>query len=134
MNKVWKWILGIVVVLVVIAALGGLVYVWLTHPAVMTFNPRNAPFGPRGMLFGPQGPHMFQGGRGPMMYGRHFFPFFGAFMLIGGLIKLAFFGALLYFAYWLGRRNARIALDPKPAAPSSKSDSTPKPARKVAKS
>jgi hypothetical protein len=103
----------------------------MAHPAMMTFNPA---LRPHDMPFGPQGPRVFQGGRGPMMVGRHFFPFFGGFMLIGGLVKLVFFGALLYFAYWLGKRNARITLDPKPAAPSSGSDSTPKSGRKVAKS
>jgi hypothetical protein len=43
-------------------------------------------------------------------------PFGGGFALFGGLVRLAFFGLVLYGVYWLGRRNARIALDPKPVA------------------
>jgi hypothetical protein len=33
-------------------------------------------------------------------------------------VKLAFFGALFYGAYWLGKRNARIVLSPTPKTPS----------------
>ncbi len=49
-----------------------------------------------------------------MMDMRTFFPF-GGFFLLGGLVKLVLFLGVIYGAYWLGRRNARIALDPKPA-------------------
>jgi hypothetical protein len=56
---------------------------------------------------------------GPLMHGRGFGPW-GAFSFFGGLVKLAFFGALLYGAYWLGKRNARVVLD------SSKGPSAPK--------
>ena len=131
MNKVWKWILGIVIVLVVMAAVAGVIYLWQTHPA-MAFAPRNVPFGPNHP--GWNGPRRFADGYGPMMRHRGFgFPFLGGFILLGGLVKLAIFGALLYFAYWLGKRNARITLDPKPAAPVNQPDSTPKRGRKIAK-
>jgi len=63
---------------------------------------------------------------GPMMRGRGF----GHFFFPGGLVKLIFFGALLYGAYWLGKRNARVVFDPttNPPAPVStdKSEAGPK--------
>jgi hypothetical protein len=53
--------------------------------------------------------------RGPMGM-RGDFGFFGPFAFFGGLAKLIFFGALLYGAYWLGTRNARIVMNPAPVA------------------
>jgi hypothetical protein len=133
MNKVWKWILGILLALVVVAALAGLVLLWMHHPALMAFGPRAMHPGPSTVPFGSSGPRVFQGDHGPQMHGRHFFPFFGGLLLLAGLVKLAFFGALLYGAYWLGRRNARLVMDPStPAAPAVKPDQAPKSGRKVA--
>ncbi|HEY6071893.1 MAG TPA: hypothetical protein VIV15_00520, partial [Anaerolineales bacterium] len=67
---------------------------------------------------------------GPMMRGGRGFG--GLFFLggLGWLARLAFFGLLLYGAYWLGRRNARVVVDPRtPAtsvpAPEPPSDPTP---------
>ncbi len=131
MSKVWKWILGIVILLMIVAAVVGVIYVLRTHPAV-AFAPRNVPFRPNA-----------PSGYGPIMHHRGFgFPFFGGFRLLGRLVELFIFAGSLYFAYWLGKRNARITLDPspgsgqrpKPAAPMNESDSTPKRGRKVAKS
>jgi hypothetical protein len=140
MGKVWKWILGIVIVLVVVAALAGLFFLWRSHPA-MVFMPRSTPFHGQGFRPGWSRPDGFAGGPGPLPRHR-FLPFFGGLMLIAGLVKLAFFGALLYGAYWLGKRNARLTLDAapgprppsRPAAPAVEPDSTPKRGRKVAKS
>jgi len=131
MNKTWKWILGIVLVLVVLGALAMAGFFWQARVGIINAN---VPFD--GREFGPM--HRGDGGWGyPMMQGdqhyrmmggRGFPPFDGGFFLLGGLARLAFFGLLLYFAYWLGRRNARIALDPKPvarvdASPAPKADS-----------
>lgn len=49
MNKVWKWILGIVIVLVIVGAIVGVVFLVRTHP-LFAFGPRfanrfNAPNG-----------------------------------------------------------------------------------------
>jgi len=71
---------------------------------------------------------------GPMMHGRGFGHWGGIFFLFGGLLKLALFSALLYGAYWLGKRNARVVLDPatSPPAPAVEPEAPPKPGRKVA--
>jgi len=126
MSKIWKWILGILLVLVILAAFAAVGFAWRTHSFVMA-SYHSAPFdrnwnGPlmgRGDDNGGQ-PRVWQrdGGWGhPMMEdGRGFAPH-GGFFLLGGLVKLVLFFGLLYGAYWLGRRNARIALDPAPAAP-----------------
>ena len=125
MSKTWKWILGILLVLVIIAAFAVAGYAWRTHSFAMA-SYHSAPFdrnwnGPmmgRGDNWGQQ--QMWQrndGWQHPMMNNnRGFSPMSGGFFLLGGLVKLALFFGLLYGAYWLGRRNARITLDPVPAA------------------
>lgn len=119
MKNIWKWILGILAVLLVAAIVGGM---FLFHNRVMAggFGPGyayqqqngnvrpNMPGwnnSPRGDGNGFRGPMMMKGG------GRGFNRFGG-----GGFFQLVVFGLLLYGAYWLGRRNARIALDPPAAA------------------
>ncbi len=122
MSKTWKWILGIVLVLVVLAALVAAGYFWQTH-----FGYARVPFnGPR--FNNPQfnGPLTQRGddwGRIPfnnrsyrMMGGRGFMPFGGGFFFLGGLLRIALIGAVLYGAYWLGQRNARAALASTPVA------------------
>jgi hypothetical protein len=74
------------------------------------------------------------GFNGPKGDRRNGFGHFGPLVFLGGLVRLAFFGALLYGAYWLGKRNARVTLDPAPVAPPVEPDATPKRGRKVAKS
>ena len=119
MSKTWKWILGIVLVLVVLGALGMAGFAWQTHVGFVTTG---VPFNGREFVPQQRGndwqryPMMNNNQHYQMMSGRGFSPFGGGFLLLGGLVKLAFFFGLLYFAYWLGRRNARIALDPKPVA------------------
>ncbi len=119
MSRTWKWILGIVIALAVIGALGALAYAW--HVRTTTFaSDRVSPFDRGWDGFTPRGEWQHplpdrRGGRGfPMS--RHGFVPFGGLFLLGGLVKLTVFFGLLYGAYWLGRRNARIALDPAPAA------------------
>lgn len=118
MKNIWKWILGILVVVLVVGAVGAAAFMWRSH---MNFAYGNMP-----MMRGNDGWN-----RGPSMMGRGgFFPFFGAFALLGGLVKLVIFGALLYGAYWLGRRNARVVVDtptqatPPPPPPASDVDQT----------
>lgn len=120
MNKTWKWILGILLVVVILGALVSAGFMWRRHVNVM------APYRSMPMQENWHGP-MMQGRNDnwqhppmrdhnknwnhPMMNDRYSRPS-GGFFLLGGLVKLALFAGLLYGAYWLGRRNARIVLDP----------------------
>jgi hypothetical protein len=139
MKNIWKWILGILAVLIVIAAVGGLAFVFLrSRMMAANFRPgygfqqpqqQQLPNGDQpsmpgwrhggnnyGFGFGHSHESMMGGGeRGFGRFGG--MPFGRGFMFLGGFIHLVIFGLLLYGAYWLGRRNARIALDPKPVAP-----------------
>jgi hypothetical protein len=146
MSKTWKWILGIILVLVVLGALVAVGFAWRAH-----FDGATAEFPFEGREFGPM--HRGNGGwEQPMMQGnqhyrmplapcasageggRGFQSFGGGFFLLGGLVRLVFFGLLLYSAYWLGRRNARIALDPKPVARvevSAAPEAAPEPVRRA---
>jgi hypothetical protein len=123
MSKTWKWILGIVLVMVLVGAMFAIGFMWQTHRAggwVMPFDyAQDEPFEQNWnspmqrdnwnqRVPGDQWNH-------PMMNTRGFTPF-GGFFMLGGLARLVLFFGLLYGAYWLGRRNARIAIDPKPAA------------------
>jgi hypothetical protein len=124
MKSIWKWIIGIIVVLAVLVLLA-------------------APFALRLAYGYDHGTGRSFDGPGPMTYhrdlgnwdrhsmgGRGSPPFFGGFFLLGGLVKLAVFGGLLYGAYWLGRRNARVALDPASPADPKPASVEPEPALK----
>ena len=105
MKNAWIWILGIVLVLLLVSA------PILMHFAFGTGFVRG--FDERGPMMDRFG--LGRGFAGPMgMHMRGGFGFFGPFALLGGLVKLAFIGVLLYGAYWLGKRNARVTLDPAP--------------------
>lgn len=124
MKNIWKWILGILVVVLIVGVVGAFALMWHSH---MNFAYGNTPM----MRNWDDGP-MMRGNdgwnRSPMMGRGGFFPFFGVFGLLGGLAKLVIFGALLYGAYWLGRRNARVVVDapaqpaPPPPPPASDAD------------
>ena len=126
MSKTWKWILGIFLVLLIVGAFAAMGYAWRTHSFAMT-SYRSMPFDRNwnGPMMGqsPNGwehPHVMQRNDGwgqPMMVERGFAPYHSGFSAFGGLVHVALFFGLLYGAYWLGRRNARIVLDPAPAAP-----------------
>jgi hypothetical protein len=127
MKKIWKWLLGILIVLVVVGLLAGAALMVRNRMGVVAAN-RAAPsadgWNNSPMMRGNDGQNrgpMMRGNNGfngsPMMGGRGGFGFFGPIVFLGGLLKLAFFGAVIYGAYWLGKRNARIAIDPRPAAP-----------------
>jgi len=137
MKKVWKWILGILGVLVLVGALFAVGFFWRGghNDSMGGFQDRYQRGGPPATADQPQGwqhppvgecsgygptydhdgfrPMMGErGGYGPMMGG--YYPGFGGGFFLGGLLHLIVFLGLLYGAYWLGRRNARITLDPKP--------------------
>jgi len=99
MKRVWKWVIGIVIVLVVVAAVVGGVFLLshrlasiggiarLTRPGVQVPGPQNVqPGSPRqypGMRpfgnYGFGGPGMYMRGRGMMG--------FGGFNIVGGIIR-----------------------------------------------
>jgi len=116
MKNMWKWILGIVLVLVVVGSVAAVAFAWRDH-VISVSSFRAMPFAPR---WDNPMPRDFDGWRhGPMRGPRGGgFGIFNPFMFLGGLVRVAFFGALLYGAYWLGKRNARIVLEPVPVAPS----------------
>jgi hypothetical protein len=114
MSKTWKWILGIVLVLILVGAMFTIDFAWRSHTGMMSFGYESN--------WNNGWQHPMMGGRGyndgrqyPMMGGRGFLPF-GGFAVLGGLVRLVLFFGVLYGAYWLGKRNARFALDPKPVA------------------
>ncbi|HVN14686.1 MAG TPA: hypothetical protein VMT73_03020 [Anaerolineales bacterium] len=117
MKTVWKWILGIFIVLVVVGAIAGVALLWHNHilagfPRMNVFVQRqNGPRMNNGQMpngnnngrsnngqqpqFGPysRGPMMNRGFGFPMMGNRSFmrfgfFPFGMGFMLVGGLLRL----------------------------------------------
>jgi hypothetical protein len=132
MKKAWKWFLGILIVLLVVAALVAVPLAMHTYMAsrvaVNTQQQQQAPQAPQGFNGGPmmghgnmpgfnnQGrePGGFDGRGGPMMGGgfgrnsrRGFGPFGFGMMFFGGLLRLiplALFGLLLYGVYQLGKR------------------------------
>jgi len=93
MKNFWKWILGIVVILVVLFGLG---------------------IGARLLMgnFFPAGSDELYAFRSPMMGVRNFHHFGGMMgfgggsMLFGGLVPLALLGALVYGAFWFGKRKS----------------------------
>jgi hypothetical protein len=141
MNRVWKWVLGIVLVLILCAAVGGTMfafghryaasvaplgqanqagnYAW-GMPMHRDFDGPSTPYHQR--EFGPgMYPHMgIWGGRGMM-------PFGGGCMLFGGLIRLFIpllvLGLVAFAAYQFGKRAvtqpaaAPAAVPPPPPAP-----------------
>lgn len=117
MNKTLKWIFGIVLVLALVGAMFAIGYTWQTRMAggwdTRVARDWNHPMmrGDDGWTNQPRKWERNDGWSHPMVYERGFTPF-GGFFLLGGLVKFALFVGLLYGAYWLGRRNARIALDP----------------------
>jgi hypothetical protein len=116
MKTHWKWILGSLVILAVIIAIPlGMHYLMgngIAGPGMYTHHHSwmspafDKPFGFCGWD-DPRGFDVHHGWNRP----GHGFSFFG------GLLKLAVFFGLLYGAYWLGKRNARITLDPSPIPP-----------------
>ncbi len=127
MKKFWKWILGILLVLVVIGALVAVPLVMRSYMfANNTSNPGlQAPYSNSGPMMGNN-----QGWQHPQMPGNQSYfenrsgrergfsrdfgfsgrnsPFGFGFMFIGGLLRLiplALFGLLLFGVYQLGKRS-----------------------------
>ena len=128
MKTIWKWALGLLVLILIAGAFATLGFFWRTH--ALAADTTAAPFhhgwngGPmmRGDDFGWHSGPMMRGGRGFVPFGGLFF-----FRGLGWLLRLAFFGLILYGAYWLGRRNARVVVEPRSPAPVSPPASPPEP-------
>jgi hypothetical protein len=131
MKNIWKWVLGIILIMVVAAGLLGLGFVWRTR-IVRADSPGGAPVpqmqrGP--MRGGFRGEHrepmmgMRGFGYGPGRFGGGMF--FGMF---GRLIPLALGLLLLYGAYRLGKnRSVPVAVAAAPAPPATLSTTHPCP-------
>lgn len=160
MSRTWKWILGILAVLVVVAVAAAAVFVWRNHAPLSVgyrFNQvqPNAPAAPGtpgapNSQQNPASPYGFRqyraypfGGlerRAPMMGARGFgglMPFGFGLFLLGGLFRLLIpIGILVLVAilfYQLGRHAGAASVPPTPpSAPAA--PQTPLPGRKVAKS
>ena len=131
MSKTWKWILGIAVFLVVLAAVGFIVFnVWGfgVRTAGMPFYSRNPPMmrdfddfrrpmvGPgfddfRNPMVGPG----FDNFRHPVMTGRGFVPF-GGFFFLAGLLRLLFplgiLALVAFVSYRMGKKAGAATLAP----------------------
>ncbi len=146
MKKTWKWILGILLVLIVIGALVAIPFAMrsymiannVTNPAVLAPNTNRGPMmdGNPGwqhpQVPGYQGQFDNRSGRDRGFsrgfgFSNRFSPFGFGFMFLGGLLRLiplALFGLLLYGVYQLGRRSglrasqvpAALPAQPAPAA------------------
>lgn len=104
MSRAWKWILGILGVLIIVAVVAGGAWLWANRgarfaavrPYTAQPNSPTAPFGPNGQYFqnGPRGfgndGHYPYGFRGPMMGNRfmRFGPFGMGIFFLGGLLRL----------------------------------------------
>jgi hypothetical protein len=116
MNKTLKWILGALLVVIVLGALVAAGFMWRSH---WTWGGYAGLPAQPGWQAGPMmGGDWSRWHSGPMMHGygpdRNFGPGaspFNWFFFLGGFLRLVVFGLLLYGAYWLGRRNARVVVD-----------------------
>ena len=132
MKNIWKWVLGIVIVLAVLAGLFALGFVWRQNrmaaaatvqkvvPNSRMWNGPTAPDGAPRRLVPPRfGPMM-----GMRRFGRGFGPgpmFFGFF---GRLVPIVLLLLLLYAAYRFGKGKAPVAAPAALAPPVISTSST----------
>ena len=129
MSRTWKWIIGILIALVVLAGIGFVAanYFGFSHMAYFG----RIPYAGHPMMddygFGDRAPRGgYQNFRHPMMGGRGFYPF-GGFFFLGGLLRLIFPLAILaavgYFAYRKGKQDGTVeAMTTAPQVESPASD------------
>jgi len=114
MKKIWKWILGIVLVLVLIVAVGSAWYFFAGHSRGVAMM---AEANGRGEWRMPM--QQWRGAapqfREPKMGGRGFFPY-GGFFFLGGLLRLIIpLGVLvlvIYLAYGAGKKAGMAVVTP----------------------
>ena len=137
MSKTWKWILGIVIGLVVVAAVGFFAHGTFESRTVRVerFDNFRPPMADGFERDGKRGPGFaYDHFRSPMggfnhgmpMYGRRGFGGYGymplPFMIFGGLLRLVFplavLGAVGYFSYKKGKKDGAMEVstpEPEPA-------------------
>ncbi len=131
MKSIWKWILGIAVVLVVVASLVGLTFVMHKRMSVrivqkmvphsQKWNGPAAPDGaPRRIIPPGMGPRMEMRG-----FGHGFGPGRMFFGMLGQLLPIAVLLLLLYGAYRLGQGKAPVAVAAAPPTPEPLPAATP---------
>lgn len=142
MSKTWKWIIGIVIGLVILAGVGFLAANFFGY-GHMSFWGRPAYYGHPMMNdygFGSRGPiGGYQNFHRPMMGGYGFYPL-GGFFFLGGFLRLVFpLGVLAlvgYFSYQAGKKagmnTALPAPEPEPAIDAEPEETPKKRGRKVA--
>lgn len=111
MKKIWKWILGIVLVLVLIAAVGFAGHFFADHShgdAMMSEAYGRGEW--RMPMQDEHGPAVHF--REPMRGGRGFFPY-GGFFFLGGLLRLIIpigvLALVIYLAYRAGKNAGMVA-------------------------
>ena len=113
MKRVWKWIIGIVLCLVILAVLVGVGFMirgnFHVNRAEIQDSRRFSEGGPGMMPYGGFGSHM----RGPGMMGYGMMPFGG---LIGGLFTLGFLALVVLGIIWLVRSLCKPKVVDVPAA------------------
>jgi len=101
MNKIWKWIIGIVLGLVILAVLVGVGFMlrgnFHVYRGEAQFPRGFSQRGPEMMPYGGFNSHM----RGPEMMGYGMMPFGGFF---GGLFSLGFLALVVLGIIWLVKR------------------------------
>ena len=114
MSKTWKWILGIVIGLVILAGVGFVAANYFGFGHMAYFG--RTPYSGHPMMgdygFGDRLPRGgYQNFRHPMMGGRGFYPL-GGFFFLGGILRLIFPLAILglvgYFAYQKGKKDGAV--------------------------
>jgi hypothetical protein len=114
MKKVWKWVIGIVIVLVVLVVLVGVGFLaWGNMHVYHGVAQLNRGFEQRGPGMMPYGGYGYQQ-RGPGMMGYGMIPFGGFF---GGLLMLGFLVLVVLGIIWLVERTRTQ----NPVAPTSAS-------------
>lgn len=130
MKNIWKWILGILIVLIVVAAFAALPYLLHTAFGMPYGGPAVAQGFERQAWRMPM--HDFDGRSfdrfGPMMGGRGysgFNPLFAGFMLLGGLLRLVvplgIVALIAWLAYQQGKKVGMKSTAPAAPAPVSES-------------
>ncbi len=123
MKKAWKWVIGVVVVLVILAALIGVGFVVRNNMHIIRGQAQiyrgYSDRGPEMMPYGGFGYHM----RGPLMMGYRRSPFGG---FIGGLFMLGFLALIVFGIIWLvGRVRSQNTVPATAAMPAGSSPAVP---------
>jgi hypothetical protein len=123
MKKVWKWVIGIVIGLIVLAVLVGVGFlVWGNLHVYRGVAQLNRGFSQRGPGMMPYGGFGYQL-RGPGMMGYRMIPFGGFF---GGLLMLGFLVLIVLGIIWLvGRARTSTPIQSTAAVPAVNSEPIP---------